>query len=202
MGFSNDGDVIFRYKNDNQGVDQSFSVSVKKYIGHDKTKPRINRRDVNMTQLTKEEHYDQENSEGPYIFKPEWRNPLPQGFGQLDTNVIYERGQFLDQWTMILNDEATKEKALIKVRKTDSDLIEFDVELAPLPSTDGQSRDVIVTWKMYNGFKANKKFWTDSNSLAMVERNVEEFNNQVETIAGNYFPVNSAIAMRNSDSNI
>ena len=70
------------------------------------------------------------------------------------------------------NNNETDEKALIKIRKSDSELIEFDVELAPLPSKDQQSRDIIVSWKMYNGFTTNKTFWTDSNSLAMLKRDI------------------------------
>lgn len=34
----------------------------------------------------------------------------------------------------MLNSNITDEKALIKIRKSDSEIIEFDVELAPLPA--------------------------------------------------------------------
>jgi len=34
------------------------------------------------------------------------------------------------------NNNETDEKALIKIRKSDSEIIEFDVELAPLPSIE------------------------------------------------------------------
>lgn len=51
-------------------------------------------------------------------------------------------------------------------------MIEFDVELAPLPIWDGLGRDVIVNWKMYNGWNSNSTFFTDSNSLEMSERHV------------------------------
>jgi len=62
---------------------------------------------------------------------------------------------------------------------------------------------------MYNGFDANKTFWTDSNGLEMQERHITKFErNKTVTllkesslpdyneIAGNYFPVDTAIAMR------
>jgi len=45
------------------------------------------------------------------------------------------------------------------------EIIEFTVELNTLPIDDNKSREVTVNWKMYNGFNANKTFWTDSNSL-------------------------------------
>lgn len=106
----------------------------------------------------------------------------------------------MDQWTIVINDDEKKEKALIKIRKSDSELIECDVELAPVSNKDGLSKDIIVSWKMYNGFSANKTFWTDSNSLAMIKRKVSDLKNMVETIAGSYYPVTSAIAMRNINS--
>ena len=47
------------------------------------------------------------------------------------------------------------------------EIIEFEVELAPIPILDFKGRDVTVNWKFYNGFSANGTFWTDSNSLEM-----------------------------------
>jgi hypothetical protein len=31
---------------------------------------------------------------------------------------------------------------------------------------------MIVNWRFYDGFDPRGKFWTDSNALAMVERNL------------------------------
>jgi hypothetical protein len=36
----------------------------------------------------------------------------------------------------LYNNNETDEKALIKIRKSDSEIIEIDVELAPLPSLE------------------------------------------------------------------
>jgi hypothetical protein len=133
--------------------------------------PNVNRRDVADVNKTKAERKDQLTGEGPYLFIPEWRNPKPQMYGVLDTNVVFESGQFSDQWAIIYNNETSEEKAILKIKKfPDSELVEFDVELAPIPWKDQQSKDVIVTWKMYNGFNANKTFWSDSNSLVMLKR--------------------------------
>jgi hypothetical protein len=49
---------------------------------------------------------------------------------------------------------------------------------------------------MYNGFNANKTFWTDSNALAMVKRNYIEESRIDVSIPANFYPVTSAIAMR------
>ena len=64
---------------------------------------------------------------------------------------------------------------------------------------------------MYDGFQANKTFWTDSNGLEMQKRRfkkspikmdnvtIKAMQNQSITfndIAGNYYPVDYAISMR------
>lgn len=69
-----------------------------------------------------------------------------------------------------------------------------------------------VNWKFYDGFEAKKTFWTDSNGLEMQQRKIRDIKTgnkaadekplSFTKIAGNYFPVTSAIAMRdfaNSD---
>lgn len=59
--------------------------------------------------MTEEEKSDIENSEGAYIFKPEWRDPKPHLYGKLNEEVIYEKGQNIEQWTIIFDDPSTKE---------------------------------------------------------------------------------------------
>jgi hypothetical protein len=45
------------------------------------------------------------------------------------------------------------------------ELVQFDVELNSIPIEDNLSKDVIVNWKMYDGFDPKGEFWTDSNGL-------------------------------------
>lgn len=91
----------------------------------------------------------------------------------------------------------------MKVRLSQSfkELIEFEVELAPIPIADLKSKDITVNWKMYNGFKANRTFWTDSNALEMQQRDIKDLPRIDQTIPGNYYPVTSAIAMRDHQAN-
>lgn len=61
-----------------------------------------------------------------------------------------------------------------------------------------------VNWKMYDGFDPNGKFWTDSNSLLMLERELNtrreyEMTDHSSNISSNYFPITSAIAMRDQN---
>jgi hypothetical protein len=88
------------------------------------------------------------------------------------------------------------------------EFIEFEVSLSEVPIEDYQGKDVIVNWKMFDDFNANSTFWTDSNGLEMQERRVgqnPEFTRSpggVQNISSNYYPVDSAIAMRDSRKNL
>jgi hypothetical protein len=57
----------------------------------------------------------------------------------------------------------------VKVRYSPlfDELIEFDVGLSEVPIDDQVSKDITVNWKMFDGFEANRTFWTDSNGLEM-----------------------------------
>jgi len=69
---------------------------------------------------------------------------------------------------------------------------------------DFQGKDVVATFH-FDDFHANQTFYTDSNGLEMQKRILnyrETFPwTQVQNISGNFFPVDSAIAMRDLDSN-
>jgi hypothetical protein len=56
---------------------------------------------------------------------------------------------------------------------------------------------------LLDGFDPKQKFWTDSNALQMIERNLYKrvdpkfiIEDKVSNISSNYYPVDSAIAMR------
>lgn len=70
---------------------------------------------------------------------------------------------------------------------------------------DKIGRDVIVTWKSFD-IDNNKTFYTDSNGLEMQKRilNFKESYNfsTFEQISGNYYPINSAIAIVDSKSQL
>lgn len=148
--------------------------------------------------MNPEEKADNEPSEGAYIFKPEWRSPKPQTYSKLSEDVVYEKGQNIEQWTIIFDDPKTNEKAIIKVRFSPftPEIIEFNVELNSIPIEDAKGKDVTVNWKLFNGFDAKKTFWTDSNSLEMEERTIRELMREDQTYSGNIYPITSAIAMR------
>jgi len=64
--------------------------------------------------------------------------------------------------------------------------------------------DVIAHWKLYDGFNGNRTFWTDANGLEMQHRRInyrEDFDpvsNTSQNISSNYYPITSAISMRDT----
>jgi lysosomal alpha-mannosidase len=60
---------------------------------------------------------------------------------------------------------------------------------------------------MYDGFNTNKTFWTDSNGLEMQKRVINHrdtfdvVKDTKQNISSNFYPVTSAIVMRDVTSN-
>jgi hypothetical protein len=148
-------------------------------------------------------------SEGAYTLRTEWEGnqneQLAHTYSKAPSNIIHEEGANLEEFTMVFDKKQSKEQAIIKVRfspKYFEQIIEYEVELNAIPiSSINQGKDIIVNWRLFNGFDPKGKFWTDSNSLMMLERNINQreqfrFNITNSTIASNYYPVDSAIAMR------
>lgn len=81
--------------------------------------------------------------------------------------------------------------------------------MSEVPINDNVGKDVTVNWKFYDGFNANRTFWTDSNGLEMQERRLDynpgfpwaHGEKDINKISGNFYPVDSAIAMRDNAQN-
>ena len=100
--------------------------------------------------------------------------------------------------------QGDNEQAIVRVKFSPSmfnELIKFDVELSPLPFEANSNKDVTVNWKMFDNFDPKGQFWTDSNELEMQHRTLDkkewyDIKSQVERVPKNYYPVDSAIAMK------
>ena len=85
------------------------------------------------------------------------------------------------------------------------EIIEFEVELNSVPiDKDNRGKDVVVNWQFFDGFDPHGTFWTDSNGLQMMERKINyrpqyTFRGNTSYIGSNYYPVDSAIAMRDKN---
>jgi hypothetical protein len=152
----------------------------------------------------KQDYAPEDFMEGAYMFIPEGNKSYQ--YSEIDSNVNYEVGRNVEQWTIKFTQQG-KSNALIKVRHSPlfMGVLEFEVELGSVDISDKQGKDVIVAWRMYDNFTANQTFWTDSNGLEMQQRKIgrrEGFSvaGDKQKIASNFYPITSAIAMRDVNS--
>lgn len=87
-----------------------------------------------------------------------------------------------------------------------SEVIQFDLELNGVNIEDAVGKDVTINWK-FDDFEDGEQFWTDSNGLEMQKRIKDErFSFTLDksghqNVSWNYYPINSAIAMRSVEKN-
>ena len=142
---------------------------MKYYKDHQEKYPWLERQDLPVEELTDEERHDKETSSGVYVFLPEYSDPLPKPYGKVAKEVQIQKGNLVQQMTVRFEDQEREQFGLIKVRfsKYFKELIEFQVELGPVPITDDQGKSVTVNWKFFGEFEPKGEFWTDSNGLEM-----------------------------------
>lgn len=100
---------------------------------------------------------------------------MPSIYGQLNQDITFQRGDLVDQWTVTFENKETDERGIVLVRFAPrfwGDIIEFEVLLNTVPIDDFQGKDVTVNWQFFNGFDPKGQFWTDSNALGMVKREI------------------------------
>jgi len=134
-------------------------------------------------------------------------------------NAYFYKGAFMQK--MVFYFENTKrrtgeiyEKAMVHVTlDQDFSVSKFDVELDSIPGADVDGYEITPTFDAID-FDNNKTFYTDSNGLNMQKRvlNYRSYynftadwadpNNHPEhnqNISGNYYPINSAITLKDGD---
>jgi len=103
------------------------------------------------------------------------------------------------------------EKAIVHVSiDPELDVLKFEVDLGSLPNAAYDGHEVVVNFHVDNFFN-NQTFYTDSNGLDMQKRILnfrptwdiqQDYNdrNTNENITANYYPVNSAISIKDVNS--
>jgi len=135
----------------------------------------------------------------------------------VDTKI--QKGTFMQKMTFYFEkfDKKANEmgmKAILHVTiDQDLDVIKFDLDLNSLPKMFTSGYEFVATFEAKD-FDNNQTFYTDSNGLAMQQRilNHRSFYNFTEhwtdgnhplhnqNISGNYYPVTSAIALKDGGS--
>lgn len=101
-------------------------------------------------------------------------------------------------------DSAARATVRISLNEVDN-FIKHTVQLNEVPIKNMKiGRDVVVDWYFFDEFDSGNKLWIDANGLEMIPKKLFErrdydykFNN---TISANYYPMTSAIAIRDENN--
>jgi hypothetical protein len=122
-------------------------------------------------------------------------------------NITTYNGGFVQEMFLTFTSDSIYRNATayVRVRYYDESYgSEWEVYLSGLPN-DNHGREVTVNWKALN-FDNNKTFYTDSNGLEMQKRILNyrpSFNfSSFEQTSGNYYPINSALAIIDEKANL
>ena len=162
------------------------------------------------TPATGNDHYpDSDNTpSGAYIFKPKRGDSDKKQystFGKITTMKFETTG--VNAFELEYRDEESEEMytALI-LTVPGANTLEWEVQLHAIPvsrTSTNTGKEVVANWDLVNFASANT-FYTDSNGLEMQKRILNErpdFTLETHEFASsNYYPINSAIAIRDTSS--
>lgn len=108
-----------------------------------------------------------------------------------------------------LESEDTYEKVNVHVTlDSDTNMAKFDVDMDSIPGSKLDGYEVIVDFTIQD-FNNNQEFYTDSNGLEMQKRVLnyrptfdlqKDYKEGFENVTANYFPINTAISMKEQGS--
>ncbi|XP_053145025.1 lysosomal alpha-mannosidase isoform X2 [Hemicordylus capensis] len=136
---------------------------------------------------------DMEDSQasGAYIFRPNASEPFPIGRGahfyHVKTPVVEEVYQNFSDWC----------SQVVRLY-AGQPYVEFEWTVGPIPIRDGLGKEIISRFE--TNLQTDGRFYTDANGREILERRRDyramwKFN-QTEPVAGNYYPVNSRIYIK------
>lgn len=133
---------------------------------------------------------------GAYIFRP--ANNTPECL-TVKNFTIYN-GQQVSELHQVYGDWLSLTIRLYR----DSKGPEFEWQVGPIDVSDNEGKEVVI--KFDTDLNSKSLFYTDSNGREILQRK-RDFRpswpnfNQTEDVAGNYYPINSRIFIRDEDSN-
>ncbi|EDO37584.1 predicted protein [Nematostella vectensis] len=137
---------------------------------------------------------DQGQPSGAYIFRPNTSSTTPVNAGGKATFTVYQ-GPLVQEVRQVFSPYVSQVVRLYYGQKH----AEFEYTVGPIP--DDLGREVITRFD--SDIKSNKVFYTDANGREMQLR-TRDFRptwklNNTEPVAGNYYPVNSRIFVKDSN---
>jgi len=157
-----------------------------------------------------DDYSDTDNvASGAYIFKPKRGDMLKAPYTDFVNIETYNTTNTGIVQHVIYYSDAINARSYIGIihMKPNATTVEWEVQLhgIPVSKTDKLGKEVVVNWEMMN-FNSSNTFYTDSNGLEMQKRVLNQrpdFTYTTDEMASsNYYPINSAIAIRNLDNNM
>lgn len=134
-------------------------------------------------------------SSGAYIFRPDPKSSEKEIAKEAKIDVI--RGEQVDEVHQTFNEWLSQ---VVRIYKTEN-FVEFEWLVGPIPVADNIGKEIIS--RFYTVMKTDGVFFTDSNGREMLKRkrNYRETwkANIKEPVAGNYYPLNTKIAIEDKE---
>ncbi|XP_049819132.1 lysosomal alpha-mannosidase [Aethina tumida] len=140
-------------------------------------------------------YYKSSHYSGAYIFKTKSDDQDIKKFADKCSNTILtEKGNVVREIKQVWNDWASQ---IIRIYK-DEDFIEFDFIAGPINTDDGFGKEMVIRYS--TNIDSKGEFYTDSNGREMIYRKKNwratyNYTND-EPQAGNYYPINAKIMIR------
>ncbi|CAF4709512.1 unnamed protein product [Rotaria sp. Silwood1] len=125
---------------------------------------------------------------GAYIFRPLTPNALPVSQTRSITCI---KAQNVQTAIIVFNDWASQEISLYD----EGEFVEVEWTVGPIPINDNIGKEIIIRYD--TNIQSQSKYYTDANGREVLERKRDyrpTWNyTVVETVSGNYYPINSRI---------
>ncbi|KAM4676223.1 lysosomal alpha-mannosidase [Discoglossus pictus] len=140
-------------------------------------------------------NYDNSQTSGAYIFRPNQSDPLAfptkvQTY-MVQNSLVQEVYQNFSSWC----------SQVVRLY-TGQRYVELEWTVGPIPVGDGWGKEVIS--RFYTPLQTEGVFYTDANGRQMLKRRRNRREtwtlNQTEPVAGNYYPVNSRIFIKDKNA--
>lgn len=138
-------------------------------------------------------------SSGAYIFRPD--PDTDEEVVGTDVAVEVVRGDLVDEAHQIFNDYISQVVRVYKTGTFNQHVVEFEWLVGPISIDDEYGKEIVS--RFYSDIKSEQSFYTDANGREILKRTIDfretfDIDNE-EKIAGNYYPINSNIAIEDND---
>ncbi|KAI8485033.1 mannose metabolic process [Branchiostoma belcheri] len=136
---------------------------------------------------------------GAYVFRPNSTEAIPiQPEKSVITNVV--SGQVVQEVQQVFSPWVSQAVRLYSGQRH----VELEWTVGPIPIKDGLGKEIISRFD--TDIMSNSTFYTDANGRETLERAVDRRLtwklNQTEPVAGNYYPVNSRILIKDKSKQL